>query len=298
MIKYITLKTEDGLEVTFSNLGASIFEIRYNHRLMTLTPKRKKDFCREDIYHGKTIGPICGRIEKGQLFIIDKVYNYPINEGENCLHGGPHGYSNRIFDYELTKSGIRFSQEDELGKYIVEYHLNKNVLRVDFRVEPKEEIPLALTNHAYFSLGKKNILKNKLQIKASKYIEVNKADLLPLGIKKVPACLNFKKARTIGRCIDNPYLQNSHTKGYDHSLLLDEMFSPVILETKTYRMTITSDFNAIQIYSDNYDVNAEMKGTNEALHRGIAIEPQDNQLERKTYKDIYQRYIEYRFEKK
>ena len=298
MIRYITLGNKDTLQVTFCSLGASIYSIRFNGRLMTLTPKRKRDYLLSYVYHGKIIGPVCGRIKKGKLFIKDKEYDFMPNEGENTLHGGPSGFSNQIFDYELLNDGIKFSYEDILGTYVVEYHLTDDSLRTNFIVHPKQEIPLALTNHSYFTLGSKNILKAKLQINSSKFIEVNSKDLIPERIKGVPACLNFKKLRNIGRCINNPYLKNSRTNGYDHSLILDEMGSPIVLENKKYRLTITSDFNAVQIYSDNYNKHVEMLGTKELVHRGIAIEPQDNQLERKSYSGTYSRFIEYHFSKK
>ena len=297
MIKYVTLGNKDALQVTFCTLGASIYAIRFNNRLMTLTPKRKRDFALSYIYHGKTIGPVCGRIKKGKLFIKDKEYDFLPNEGENTLHGGPSGFSNQIFAYELINNGIVFAYEDDLGKYIVEYRIDDSTLKVNYRIELKKEIPIAITNHSYFTLGSKNILKTKLQISASKFIEVNSKDLIPERIRKVLPCLNFKKPRNIGRCINNSYLKDSKTNGYDHSLILDEVGSPIILENKKYRLTITSNFNAVQIYSDNYNENVEMLNTKEKVYRGIAIEPQDNQLERKSYRDTYSRFIEYRFSK-
>ncbi len=262
---------------------------------MTLTPKKKNDYALPHIYHGKTIGPVCGRIKNGQLFIEDKEYVFPVNEGENTLHGGPQGFSTQLFDYSFIDNGIRFIFKDENGQYIVEYHLNENTLKVDYFVNPKKEIPLSLTNHSYFTLGKSNNLKNKLTINASTFIEVNKKDLIPERIKIVPTCLDFKKARNINRCINNPYLQDSRTKGYDHSFILDEIGSRIIFENNRYQLSITSSFKAVQIYSDNYEDGIEMLGTKEKIHRGVAIEPQDNQLERKTYTEPYHQFIEYTF---
>lgn len=297
-MKFITLGNKETLEVVFSTLGASIYTIRFNHRLMTLSPKKKNDFALPQIYHGKTIGPICGRIKNGQLFINDKEYDFIVNEGKNTLHGGPNGFSNQIFDYQLIDQGIRFIYENEKGEYIVNYLLSDDTLKIEFKVTPKEEIPLALTNHSYFTLGSRNILKTKLQINASKFIEVDKGDMIPLKVRSVPTCLDFKKGRNIGRCINNPYLKNSKTNGYDHSFLLDEVGSPIILENKKYRLSITSNFDAVQIYSDNYYDNVDMIGTKDTMYRGIAIEPQDNQLERKSYRNIYSKFINYKFEVK
>lgn len=294
---YIELTNKDGLKVIFSNLGASIFAIFFDNQLMTVTPRRKSDFNHEEIYHGKTIGPISGRIKKGKLFIKDKEYNYPINEGQNTLHSGISGLSNQIFDYEMINDGVVFKYDNEDAEYIVTYEIQGTVLKLSFLVKPHRPIPLALTNHSYFSLGDKDISHLKLKANASKYIKVNPCDLVPEIVKDVPPFLDFRKGRDFIRDIEHSYLQDSHTKGYDHSLLLDND-DPIVIENKNYKLTILSDFNALQIYTDNYKNNVKMKGTSEDIHRGVAIEPQDNQLERKIYNDIYQRYIEYRFEKK
>lgn len=298
-IKFITLGNKDTLSVTFCTLGASVYSIRFHHRLMTLTPKKKSDYYRGDVYHGKTIGPVCGRIKDGKLFIRDKEFDYPINEGKNTLHGGPDGFSTHIFDYELLEKGIRFSYKDEKTTYMVDYlFLEEDELRINFNVGLFDEMALSLTNHSYFTLGSRNILKTKLKINAPEFIEVNPDDLIPERIKKVPKCLDFRTPRNIGRCINNPYLKNSRTNGYDHSLILEDVGYPVILENKKYRLTINSSFEAVQIYTDNYDDGVEMFGTKDKIHRGIAIEPQENQLTRQAYHDMYGSFITYKFEMK
>ena len=111
--------------------------------------------------------------------------------------------------------------------------------------------------------------------------------------------MDFRKARNIGRCIDNLYLQNSRTKGYDHSFILEDTCSDIALETGQYLLTIKSDFNAVQVYSDNYENGVEMIGTKGNVYRGVAIEPQDNQLFRKELKlgETYERYISYTFKR-
>ena len=53
-VHFIYIKTDE-LDVTLSNLGASIYEIKYNNELMTLTTKNILDFKRPDMFFGKTI---------------------------------------------------------------------------------------------------------------------------------------------------------------------------------------------------------------------------------------------------
>ena len=80
-MKLIKLQSKTGLKVTLSSLGAGIFSIYYDKDIMTVTPKKEKDYLLEKIYHGKTIGPVANRIEKGKLTIDGQTFSYDINEG-------------------------------------------------------------------------------------------------------------------------------------------------------------------------------------------------------------------------
>ena len=62
--KYIYITNGD-LDIVLSCLGASIVEIKYNDDLLTFTPVKYDDLDREDIYYGKTIGPIANRVNRG-----------------------------------------------------------------------------------------------------------------------------------------------------------------------------------------------------------------------------------------
>ena len=89
-MKLIKLKNEK-LEVTLCDLGASIFRIRFDNQDMVLSPIREDDFLKEDVYYGKTIGRICGRV---------------IRDNQIILHGGHHGLSNQIFDYVVEDNKV------------------------------------------------------------------------------------------------------------------------------------------------------------------------------------------------
>ncbi len=85
-IEFLTLENEH-LKITLCTLGASIFRIQYYGDDMVVTPKETSDFFRDDIYFGKTIGDVCGRI------LVD---------GKVQLHGGSKGLSRKIFDYKTN----------------------------------------------------------------------------------------------------------------------------------------------------------------------------------------------------
>ncbi len=296
-MKLIDLKTKDGLKVTFCTLGAAIYSIYYQKDILTVTPKNKKDYLLEKIYHGKTIGPIANRIEKGQLTIDGTTYSYDLNEGENTLHGGHNGLSTKEWQYDLQRDGIVFTLVEKDCIYQVVYELKGMTLSIRFTATPRKPMPIALTNHCYFCLGESNLDGLSLQIKAHRFIESRKEDLIPLKEKDIPSCLDFNELKKVNFDIDNPYLKDHRSNGIDHSLVKDDD-SPIILEGSKYRLEITSDFETVQLYSCNYPSRVQMINTKDETYQGIAIEPQDHFLKRKVYNQPYKRHIEYSFFKK
>ena len=293
-MKLIDFKTKSGLKVTFSTLGAAIYSIYLNKDIMTVTPKKKKDFLLERIYHGKTIGPVANRIKKGQLVIDGKTFSYDINEGENTLHGGHNDLSTKEWQYDVQPNGVAFTYIDKEAFYQVVYELKNNEILMKFNVTLRKPLPIALTNHTLFCLGESNIDGLSLQIHADKFIETRKEDLIPLDEKEIIPCLDFNQLTKINHDLDNPYLKDHRSKGIDHSFIRNDD-SPIVLESNKYRLEITSDFEAVQVYSDNYADNIQMVNTKQDIHRGVAIEPQDNFLKRKIYDQQYRRFIKYTF---
>ena len=109
--KYIKV-VNGNLNVVLSCLGASIVEIKYDDDLMTLTPVNYEDLNREDIYYGKTIGPIANRIKDGLVVIDNKNYYLPLNEKGVCNHSGKVGLSNKIFNVSVEDGRVIFIYKD------------------------------------------------------------------------------------------------------------------------------------------------------------------------------------------
>ena len=285
------------LRVIFHPLGAAIYAIYFNDEIMTTTPEYEKDFLKENIYHGKTIGPISGRIKDGQLIVNGKTYCYSKNEGNNTLHGGRDGLSTKMFDYNLKNDGVDFIYKDDKCQYLICYTLSSDdSLLLEFNITSKEDIPLALTNHSYFCLGDSALDNLVLMIPAHKFIEVDRQDMIPLKEKGIIPCLDFNDGKLVIKDINDEYLQSSKTKGYDHPFIFnDEQL--VKLSNDKYELDITTSFKSVLIYSDNYEDGVKMINSSNQTHRGIAIEPQDNQLERTTYHN-YHRFIKYSFKEK
>ena len=315
-LKFVKVLNDVGFEVTFCNLGASIFSIKYLNKKMTYGPLFVKDFLKKNVYHGKTIGRVAGRIKEGKILVNDKTIQVAINEGPNTLHGGKGGISERIFTCEVYRKPDRteivysyYSQDLEAGfpgsasietRYIVPK--DKAELRVEFTCRVSEKCPISLTNHSYFCLGDSNINNLKLQIASSNRLEMDPRNLLLGGPIPVPSYLDFRKSKLLVEDIANKEMHQGMLSGYDHFLMLDEgSKSPQItLENDNFKLDISTDLDGVVIYSDNYEAKFWANNSRQKIHRGLAIEPQLNASKSMILdkNEKYSHFIIYRFDKK
>ena len=286
--KFVVLKNEY-LEVTLCSLGASIYRIIYDGKDMILTPRDKNDFYKTSVYYGKTIGRLCGRIvaeQKGNL-------KPQANEEGVSLHGGFDGLSTKEFIVDAKPTFAEFhylSKDGEAGYpgnivFRVRYELIDDSLIVTFFAITDKPCFLALTNHAYFCLGEDKLNNLCLQMENDKYI-VTDDKLLPVKYESIPDKWDFTNGKKL-----------SETGDIDNYFLFKE--KKVQLSSNKYSMNISSNFVGTQIFSDHWIDNIDVYSSKEKVHRSVAIEPQDSQLERKELlpNEHYERYIKYKFKK-
>lgn len=286
VIKDKFIEIESGnLKVILSCLGASIVEIKYDDDLMTLTPINYEDLNREDIYYGKTIGPIANRIKDGLVVIDNKNYYLPLNEKGVCNHSGKVGLSNQLFSVSVEDGRVIFIYKDfmfdgEITYQVIYSFSPDNQIRIDYKVKTTNKAVLSLTNHSFFCLGEPCLDNLPLKIDVDSYIESDKATLLPLSIKPVTENIDLSSGT------------------YDSCFLLRS--NKVMLESEKYCLVIDSNYPCVQIYTDNFVDNVLVKNTSLKTRRAVAIEPEDNLLEKTliTMDEIYQRYITYTFLKR
>ena len=306
----------DKLFITFCNIGASLYSLIFNGKNMLMTPKNYNVFLLDEIYHGKTISRTANRIKGNIIEIDDQKYTLDANENGNTLHGGKAGLSSKFFKYKITElsSSVKLmfyyiSKEGESGypgalKVKVTYLIPKegSKIKVLYDAKTNKATLCNLTNHAFFTLGESNISTLSLKINASKYLLTNKNDLLPVCIEPITKELNFLRFKRLTKDINSKVLKEGKTNGYDHHFYFDEIVKKpqILLKSREVLLKIKTDFSGVQIYSDNYPDNFEWSNVCGGTNRAIAIEPQDDILNRKILRpnEKYRRYIEYNFVKK
>jgi aldose 1-epimerase len=244
-----------------------------------------------DAFFGAIIGRYANRVAHGSFMLDGKKYSLPLNNGENSLHGGPHGFNNVVWKAKPVTNGVELnyvSKDGEAGypgnlSAVVRYTLVKGDLRIEYSATTDKDTVVNLTNHSYFNLaGEGDILNHQLTLHASRFTPVD-AGLIPTGeLKPVESTpFDFRKAAAVGARIkaDDEQLHLGH--GYDHNWVLDgggklteaaEVYDPGTGRV----LKVLTDQPGIQFYSGNF-LDGSIKGKGgkpEGLHAALCLETQ------------------------
>ena len=245
-----------------------------------------------DAFFGAIIGRYANRIAKGSFTLDGKRYSLPRNNGENTLHGGPHGFNNVVWKGRAIPGGVELtylSKDGEEGfpgnlSAMVRYTLEKGELRIEYSATTDKDTVVNLTNHAYFNLGGSgDILNHQLTLRASRFTPVD-AGLIPTGESKPVegTPFDFRKATAVGARINVNDEQLHLGHGYDHNWVVDsggkkfaeaaEVYDPVSGRV----LTVLTDQPGIQFYSGNF-LDGSIKGKGGMpyqLHAALCLETQ------------------------
>jgi aldose 1-epimerase len=246
-------------------------------------------------YYGATIGRYANRLAKGSFVLAGQVEHVPQNNNGNAMHGGPKGFSTRMWKGNaIGQTAVEFALESPNGdmgfpgdlKVRVRYTLIGKSLRIDYTATTNRTTVLNLTNHTYFNLqgeGSGTILNEKLRLEADRYTPID-SSLIPTG-EIVPVAgtpLDFRKLTPIGQRIDQDDDQLRKAGGYDHNFVLAGssgrlrkaafVFDPVSGRT----LTVFTTEPAVQFYSGNF-LNGTVRGYAGKLYQkyaGFCLETQ------------------------
>lgn len=246
-------------------------------------------------FFGAVVGRYGNRIAKGTFSLDGKTFHVPLNNNGNALHGGPKGFSSRIWNGSVAgNDAVEFtliSRDGDMGfpgtlRAHVRYTLERDRLRIDYSAETDKPTVVNLTNHSYFNLAGESsgdILGEKIRINADRFTPID-ATLIPTGeIKPVAGTpLDFRKLTVIGERIDTDDQQLKRAGGYDHNFALngepgslrDAAFAVDPASGRTLKVLTTQP--GVQFYSGNFltGTNRGYSGTLYAKHYGFCLETQ------------------------
>jgi len=221
-------------------------------------------------YFGSIVGRYGNRIAKGAFSIDGKTFHIPLNNNGNALHGGPAGFSTRVWTGAEIPDGVEMtlvSPDGDMGfpgalTVHVRYTVVEHSLRVSYSATTTKPTVTNLTNHSYFNLagdGKGSILDEVLTIPADRYTPVD-ATQIPTG-ELAPVAgtpFDFRKPTAIGARINDTNEQLKIGGGYDHNWVLNDAGDSLHLAAKVYdpssgrTLTVSTTQPGLQFYSGNF----------------------------------------------
>jgi aldose 1-epimerase len=262
-----------------------------------------------DPYFGSLIGRYGNRIAEGRFTLDGETYQLPLNNGPNTLHGGPGGFSERVWTVTDVSAGdvaaLRLELVSEDGDQgfpgtlttTVTYSLDaESRLTVHYEATTDAPTVVNLTQHTYWNLageGSGSIYDHELQLNASGFTPVDET-LIPTGeIAPVAGTpFDFREPTAIGARIRQDDQQLLYGQGYDHNWALDRTDdgaregsdaedaleeAAVLHDPGSGRtLTISTTEPGIQFYSGNF-LDGTLVGTGGSVYRqgdGLALETQ------------------------
>ena len=263
----------------------------------------------DDPYFGSLIGRYGNRIAEGRFTLDGETYQLPLNDGPNTLHGGPVGFSERVWtatdvsDDELAALQLELVSEDGDQGFpgtlttTVTYILDaESRLVVHYQATTDAPTVVNLTQHTYWNLageGSGDVYDHELQLNASGFTPVDET-LIPTGevapVEDTP--FDFREPTPIGERIRVADQQLLYGQGYDHNWALDRTDdgaregsdsedaleeAAVLHDPDSGRtLTISTTEPGIQFYSGNF-LDGTLVGTGGGIYRqgdGLALETQ------------------------
>ena len=280
-----TLRNANGMQVKILNYGGVMVEIKVPDRKGCFTDviggyDCLDSYVRGDGYQGALIGRWGNRINKGRFTLEGKDYSLFINNGENHLHGGEHGFNAKVWEATPVDG-----DEPELRLHVVSpdgdegypgnldltvtYRLSKeNGISIRYEATTDKTTVLNLTNHTYFNLrgyASGSVHPLVLTLDADTYLPTDEG-LIPTGeLKSVEGTpFDFRTPKTVGQDIKSNDNDLIIAGGYDHCLNFvggetkeavkrGELYDPQSGRV----MELYTNQPCVQFYTGNFLANAE-----------------------------------------
>ena len=270
-----------GLRAELLPLGAALhrFEVQMDNGTWRNVVLSRADPSRNDMFqYGASIGRFANRIAGARITIDGIEYRLDPNEGEIQVHGGPVGFSDRLWlVVDRAPDSVVFrliSPDGDQGfpgelTVTAEFQVIDGGIRVVYSATTDAPTVINLTTHPYFILGGTTIDDHRVQVAASQYTPTT-VDHLPTGeilpVDGTP--LDLRDARVVRDVLaDLAATGFERGGGINHSYVVDGT------GLRLHASLVGPSGLAVDVFSDAPGV--ELYSLGGFGNRGLAIEPQD-----------------------
>ena len=283
-VSLYTLFNKKGMSVDITNYGAKVTGIIAPDKNgifddVVLSFDTLEEVTEKEIYFGAICGRFANRIKDGKFTLDGVDYQLPVNNGTNSLHGGVHGFNEKVWtvksvsEQELVLTLL--SPDGEEGypgnltvtaTYILS---DENELKIHYEATTDKATIIGLTNHTYFNLkgaGNGTVRDNLMQINADFYTVLDDSFALSGEIATVEGTpFDFRKPTLIDERIDD----EAYVPGWgiDNNWCIRKTQSgELALAGSVYepqsgrKMEVLTTQPGLQIYTGNWVENVKGKG--------------------------------------
>ena len=296
----IHLINKSGASVMLTERGAGIVSIVVPDRNgvmgdVVLGYRDEESYLADGPCAGKIPGRFANRIDGGHFTLDGKEYQLVKNNPGYQLHGGPDGFSNRLWKASQisdTEVVLTLDSPDGDQGYPGNMHVEAtytwgedNSLTLSIKATTDAPTILNLTNHTYWNLDGEDsgsILDHVLKLNASRWLATSEA-LIPTGelapVEGTP--MDFRTAKPLGRDIKAEFPALKYGKGYDNCWVLDgapglKLAAELSSAASGRRLEIWTDQPATQVYTGNWLDGSPLSKSGRSYrdYDGVAIECQ------------------------
>ncbi|MGQ7946109.1 aldose epimerase family protein [Flavobacterium sp. WC2509] len=287
------LSNKNGMSLKVITYGATLTELKVplkNSEIVdvvlgfdTLEGYLKSFQLQGSPYMGTTVGRYAGRIHNSTFTLNGKKIQLNKNNGDNSLHGGIIGFSEKVWTVEKVIEGenpaitLSYSspanEENYPGNLTVEvtYTLSDtNEVSIHFNAKTTEDTVVNLTNHSYFNLdGHLFDVKDQELIVNSNQVLETTADNIPTGrfLEVTNTPFDFLTPKKCPSSIDNTFVVTKKS----------EFEASLFSKKNNLKMLVHTDQPGVHIYVGGNCFN-EVKGKENADYHplsGICFETQN-----------------------
>jgi len=279
-----TLTNDKGMEVCITNFGGRIVSVMVPDRQGTerdvvLGFDNIQDYQNISNNFGGTIGRYANRIGNAQFTMDGETIQLMANNGPHCLHGGPKGWHEKVFD-AVQKDGSTLtltmtSPDGEMnfpGTVNVEVTFKltaDNAIDINYNATTDKKTVINMTNHSYFNLS-----GDPTQTTENHLLYVNADQMTPIDatvgvtgevVKVDGTPFDFRKAHAIAEEISKDDQQIKFGNGIDHNFMLNtagdvkQVAASLYCQETGIKLDVYTNEPGIQVYTGNF-LNGTVKG--------------------------------------